>query len=300
MHLSTFTFLIDESGKNIRRNGLMSLAALTTVAVSMAVLGGALWSIYRLHQIAATIPRQFEIVAFTHLNTSRKEAEGLLERLHNIPEVATATLYPREKAWTDIQQEDNKTGTSLTGEVEQNPLPDRLDISAKNPAQTTMLAVALRDHTRFPELESIRDDRETLNRVLATSRLITNIGGVAALALFLATSFVIQNTIRLTVLARRREIRIMQLVGATSAFIRMPMVLEGIFYGITGAAVAAGVVIFVAKQLTHYINRIDSPVVSTLPPPVSPLIVLGLLVILGLIIGWVGSVLSLRRFLRRI
>jgi len=102
------------------------------------------------------------------------------------------------------------------------------------------------------------------------------------------------------VLARRREIRVMQLVGATPGFIRMPLVLEGIFYGVTGAMIASGVVAMIVYQVTIYTSRYMTPLAQDMPPPVSFGVVVLLMAGIGMAIGWMGSVLSIRRFLKRV
>src|SRR5207248_7909378 len=138
----------------------------------------------------------------------------------------------------------------------------------------------------------VLEDRETLDQVLAISRLIRNVGGAAAILLFLATALVIQNTIRLTVFARRKEIHVMQLVGATRGFIRLPMVLEGVFYGVVGALVASGFVLLTAQQTSRYAEQFHSPIMQSMPEAVGPGMVIGSLVAMGALVGWFGSALS--------
>jgi cell division transport system permease protein len=301
MSLSSIAFLCEEAFRNIRRNGLMSLAALTTVAISMAVLGGSLFALYRLHQFAEAQPRQFEIVVFLYNKVAREDAAQLQKRLSALPGVASVHLVPREEALVEMEEEDKRQGRriveALAGE---NPLPDRLDVRLSDPKQTAAFTALLRNPDRFPQVETVRDDRETLDRLIATSRLIRNVGGIIALLLFIATAFVIQNTIRLTVFARRREIRIMQLVGATSGFIRFPLVLEGIFYGVAGSVIASGTVILVLHQISAYVGRFQTPLAQGLPQAVKPLLIVAFLAALGAIVGWLGSALSIRRFLKRI
>ncbi len=292
---------MDEAGKNIRRNGLMSLAALTTVTIAMAVLGGALYLLFRLTQFAEAQPRQFEIAVFMQMETTREKTLEAQKRIASLPGVSRVTLYSREQALADMRQQDRERATGITDALgDENPLPDRLDVHLDDPAQTKVFAALLRDRKTFPDIEAVRDGHETLDRLLATSRLVRNVGGVIALILFAATVLVIQNTIRLTVFARRREIRIMQLVGATPGFIRLPMTLEGIFYGIVGAAMAGGLVLFVVYQVSQYTSRFQTPLAQSLPSAISPWLMIGMLTLLGGLIGWLGSLLSIRRFLKRI
>ncbi len=301
MSLSSLSFHIEEAGKNIRRNGLMSLAALTTVAVSMAVLGGALFALYRLHQLVEAQPRQFEIAVYVHSSTSRDDAQELRSKIARLPGVAHIALFTKEEAMRDLEDKDRQGGTSIAAEIEgANPLPDRLDVRLEDPHQTAVISAALSDPARYPEIEKVRDARQEIEILFSVQRMIRNIGLAAGGLLFLGTAFVIQNALRLTIIARRREIRVMQLVGATPGFIRFPMMLEGVFYGAVGSLIAAGLVLFVANQLSTYAERIVSPLASMMPKAAGPSIVIGLMVGVGVLIGWSGSLLSIRRFLKRI
>ena len=117
MSLSSLGFLFDEAGKNIRRNGLMSLAALSTVAISMAVLGGALYFVYRLHQFADAQPRQFEIQVFLQTETPREKVMEIKRRIQTVPYVAHVTLYSKEKALADLEERDRTAGSAITEAV---------------------------------------------------------------------------------------------------------------------------------------------------------------------------------------
>ena len=301
MNLSSFSFHIEEAGKNIRRNGLMSLAALTTVAVSMAVLGGALFALYRLHQLVEAQPRQFEIAVYVHSSTSREDVEELKSKIAKYPGVAHVALITKEEALRDLEDKDRQAGTSLSAEIEgANPLPDRLDVRLVDPHETSVFSATLSDPAKYPEIEKVRDARQEIEILFSVQRMIRNIGLAAGTLLFIGTAFVIQNSLRLTIIARRREIRIMQLVGATPGFIRFPMMLEGIFYGAAGSLIAAALVIFVANQLSTYAERIVSPLANMMPKAAGPAIIIGLMVGVGVAIGWSGSLLSIRRFLKRI
>ncbi len=294
--MSTLSFLIDDAFKNIRRNGLMSLAALSTVTIAMAVLGGALFTLYRLDQLIETQPKQFEIIAFLQNETDRDTANEVKTKVEKLSGVDHVSLYTREQAFNEIKLKN----PALTEDVPDNPLPDALHIRLSDARQTASLHRQLSDQSVFPEVHTVKDSQETVERLYSIHTMVRNVGGIAAFLLFLATAFVIQNTIRLTVVSRRREIRIMQLVGATSGFIRFPLVLEGIFYGATGAAIASGIVLFVVAQFSGFASKIHSPIFEEMPAPIGPGIVVLVLVMLGAFIGCAGSLLSIRRFLKRV
>lgn len=294
--LNSFTFLLGESARGVRRNGIMSVAALSTVIIAMTVLGGAVFSLYRLHQFAQAQPRQFEIAVFMRYGLEREKAEDVRQRIRQLPEVESVTLYTKEQAW----KENNPLSGTVKDALEENPLSDCLQVQVRDPRTTARMSALFADSARFPEVEAVRDAHDELTKLFAIGRLVRNVGLGAAVLLFLATALVIQNTIRLTVHARRKEIRVMQLVGATPGFIKLPMVLEGIFYGAGGAVTAAGLVLLAAHQVSIYAGQFRSPLVQSLPPSVDPLIVLGVMACCGALVGWLGSALSLRRFLRRV
>lgn len=301
MRLSTLLFLLDEAGKNIRRNGLMTVAALSTVTVSLAVLGGAGYALYRVHQFAEAQARGFEMAVFFHVETPRDQAERVVQRIRQIPEVRSAVLYPKERALAEWTEEDREARGEITAALEgANPLPDRVDVMLKDPSLTAAIAQALRDPRRFPEIAKVNDERETLGRLLATSRLIRNIALVVGGLLFIATALVIQNTIRMSVHARRREIRIMQLVGATAGFIRLPLVMEALFHGLIGALIASCLVLFVVAQISAFASRYQSPLAAATPPAVDAYVVVSAMVAAGLLIGLVSGSLSVRRYLKRV
>ena len=236
MTFSGLAFLVDDAAKSIRRNGLMSVAALTTVTIAMSVFGGSLFAIYRLKQFADSQPRKFEILAFVRPKATPQQVEDVRARIAAIPGVADVKLYPMDQTLRDLQVEDRRQHTEIMASLDgDNPLPDRLDVRVSDPDITVGVSAQLRS-PRFPELEQVSDENDALAKLIALANVIRNVGGAVAILLFAATAFVIQNTIRLTIYARRREMRVMQLVGATPAFIRLPLLLEGIFYGVAGAA----------------------------------------------------------------
>jgi cell division transport system permease protein len=146
----------------------------------------------------------------------------------------------------------------------------------------------------------VNDANQEVRILLGFARVIKVLGTGIAIGLFIATLFIVQNTIRLTVYARRREIRIMQMVGATPGFIRLPLLLEGAFYGVTGAGIACGILAVCAQEIAHFVSELHSPLVGDVPSQLSTPDMLSGLIGLGALIGVFGSHLAMRRFLRQI
>lgn len=297
MGLSSAVFLTQECFRNIRRNGLMSLAALGTVTVALTVLGASLWTTHRIHEIAANQPHKFnEIDLFLRTDLERAQTLAVQAHLRQIPGIGRVHLVTREEAWSRLQSEE----PHLTEAIPNNPLPDKFEVEAANANQVDQLARTLRDRSQFPEVAQVNDASREVRTMLGFARVINVLGGGAAIGLFIATLFIVHNTIRLTVFARRREIRIMQLVGATPGFIRFPLLLEGIVYGITGAVIAGGIVLLCGHEVSLFVSQLHSPLVGEVPAQIGTREVLGGLIVIGGVVGLVGGSLSIRRFLKQI
>ncbi len=297
MKPNSLLFLVRECFLSIRRNGLMSLAALGTVTVALTVLGASLWTAYRVVEVAQQQPQRFnEIDVFLNVETERTQSLAVMERIRLLPDVSTVHLVTKESAWNYLQT----ANPSLTTALPDNPLMDKIEVEAKQVSHVDRLAAALRDTAQFPEAMQVNDGGQEVRKMLGFARLMRVIGGGAAIGLFVSTLFIIQNTIRLTVFARRREIRIMQLVGATPGFIRFPMMLEGLFYGVFGALIASGIILLAAREVSKFVADIHSPLLGDVPSRLTAPDMISGLIAIGALLGLLGSMLAMRRFLRQI
>lgn len=297
MGLNSLVFLIHECFLNIRRNGLMSLAALGTVSVALTVLGASMWMAYRIHEVAQQQPQKFDqIDVFLTPETDRVHTEALQERISHVPGVRSIVLVSKEMAWKRLQIGEPR----LTEAMPDNPLPDMLEVQPQRPSDVGALTRMFRDPAQFPEVHEVTDASSEVKTMLGFARVVKVIGGSAAIGLFIATLFIVHNTIRLTVFARRREIRIMQLVGATPGFIRLPLVLEGIFHGVVGAVIASAVVLVCGREVSRFIMHLKSPLIGDVPSLIGPLDVTAGIVAMGAFVGLLGSYMAMRRFLKQV
>ena len=297
MSLNSLLFLIREGYLNIRRNGLMSLAALGTVTVALTVLGASLWTAYRISEVAQQQPQTFNVIRlFFQPKLEREAALAFEKRLKLLSDVGDVRFIPKEQAWAELQPREGLSGEELPF----NPLSDAYDITATNASYVTHLARLLRDKTQYPEVDFVSDAGEEVRLLLGFARLVKVIGGSAAIGLFIATFFIVQNTIRLTVFSRRREIRIMQLVGATPGFIRFPLLLEGVFHGVAGGLISGSIILFAGREVGKYIAQFHSPLIPDVPSHLGPVELVGGLIAIGAFVGLVGSFFAIRRFLKQI
>lgn len=295
MRLRTWAYLVREAVTGLWRYRLLGLASLSTVAICLTVLASVVLLAVNLQHLASFVEAQVEVVAFLRRDFDRAQRGQLLASVRAIPGVADARFVTREEALARLKRQLGDRADMLEGleDPSANPLRDSVEIHLTTPAAAAAVVRALRG---MPEVAEVTHDQDVVDRLLSLTRLLRLMGLVLVVLLAVVTVFVIANTVRLTIFARRREIAIMKLVGATDAFIRWPFFLEGLLVGVGGALVAA----LVAALGYHYVVGMVTRALPFLPV-VEPQPLLAnltkLLVVTGALIGSLGSALSLRRFL---
>ncbi|HEY8449790.1 MAG TPA: permease-like cell division protein FtsX [Bacillota bacterium] len=296
MSIRTWAFLCGQALKGLRRNAFMTLAAISTVAVCLTVLAAVLLVAVNLQYMASFVESQVEVVAYVRPDFDRMWRDLLLRKIQAIPGVREAHFVTREESLERLKEQFGEHAYLLEGldDPTANPLRDAVEIGLTSPQHAAAVTQAVE---RIESVEEVSHRQDIVDKLLAVTRVIRAAGlGIVGL-LALATVFIIANTIRLTVYARRREIGIMKLVGATDGLIRWPFFLEGLILGVGGAMIAA------AAAWVGY-DRLVETLTTALPfVPVldeQPLVsnLAKLLLILGALIGAMGSSISLRRFLR--
>ncbi len=229
-------FFLSEVWRNFTRNLLMQLTAIGTVMVTIALLGAFLFTRETLGRIGDDVIRKIEISVFFADNVSAGDAKALVAKLGHDKRIASVAYI--SKADGLRQMRERLRGQIDTSLLTANPLPDALRVRVVNPENVRDVAAAIRKMSGVANVEYAQD---AVQKLLRISDVLGRIGlGIVVLLVFTA-AIIISNTIRLTVFARRREIAIMQLVGASGAYIRLPFICEGFIAGVLGAALALGV-----------------------------------------------------------
>jgi len=285
-------YFVREGIEGFRRNGLASVAAVTITMVTLMALGVALIVASTLDQLAGGVERKLQVVVYLRDGLRSSEVEAARARLSRLPGVTQVDYVSKDDALTVFQQ---RVGgrVDLREVLSHNPLPASFEVAADRPARLEAIARAA---AVLPQVEHASYGAETADRLLAVTRIVRLAGAVASVGLALVAVIIIVNTIRLTVFARRKEIEVMRLVGATAWFIRWPFVVEG---AITGAVAGCAALVLV----TGLYAWLAWATGGSLPflPLVSPLqVALHLawkLLLWGVLIGIGGSLLAVRRFL---
>jgi len=290
--LRTLEFQLGELFCNLRRNGLLTLAATMTVMFSLALFGVFMLVNLNVQEVLGQQARLAQISAFLKHDLSDEELASIRKQIEAIPGVAAVEYVSSQAGFERLRKTLN---LDMLNQFEgESRLPAKFAVRPVDPEQIDQVAKQLRGIKGVEDLQYGAPIVAKLNELVRQARRI----GWIALGLFgLATCAVISNAIRLTIYARRREIRIMQLVGATDGFVRAPFLLEGLFHGVVGAALAVGVSALLYDLFRNF-SQVVNPWLKLVGfESLMPGFALGLMG-LGMLIGAGSSLLSMHRFLR--
>jgi cell division transport system permease protein len=292
-------FFLREAMRAVRRNAAPSFAALATVVVTMLVLGVFIPIVQATNSAANSVRGRVLVDVYMKTNATTAEEARVRTELLAIPHVKSVQFESKQTAYAQQSKVDPQA-YQLLGT---NPLPDTFHVIPDNPANVLSVRNALTPTTPGggtgtidPAIQSVSNKKNDTKKILEVTNLVTITAAVLTVLLVLASVFLIANTIRLSLYARRREVEVMKLVGATDWFIRWPFVIEGVVVGALGALVAIGVLgitkVALLDPLANNWTLIAAP--RTLAFSALVAILLGA----GVMVSALGSGLSLRRFLQ--
>lgn len=294
MKISTAEYFVTESLNSIRRNGLMSLASLMTVALSLLILGVFTIIVMNLNHMASVLESQVQVTVYLQDTVKEAEVREIGTRITKLPGVTRVNFVGKEEALSRFKIRLGEQQGLLAELGEANPLPNSFEVKVDRPERVKPLALAI---AQLKGVEAARYGQEVIEQLFGLTRMVRIFGMVLILFLGLAALFIIVNTIRLTVFARRREIGIMKYVGATDWFIRWPFIIEGVLLGCLGAGISV-------VLLTQFYSMLTGQVYESLAflplLPKYPFLnyVNVFLICAGVVIGVLGSLISVKKFLK--
>lgn len=281
-------FLLSEAFTALRRNPWMTFAAITTSCMALFLTAGVAFAIRGVNQYAATLPSQFEIRVFMQDGVNKDDVTAAMVAVKKIPSVRTVVWTPRDKAWADFKKANPEYPTTGL----ENPLPEALTVTVDEVDKAPAIAEAL---AKVPKVAKdgvlyLRKEREMLSQALGFLRTL----GLSLGTLMVLTSAVlIYNAIRMTIVARKREFRIMRLVGANASTILVPLLIEGAVVGMVGGLLASGLIQGTHWYLTEQFKAFSGIVQMG---PLTYREVVTLLLVAGAIYGLVCSTLAIRDY----
>ena len=303
--MSNFFYFIKEALVNFKRNWSTSLGAVITIFLSLLVIGIFMVGGLVINNVVGSVEDKVAIQVFIADDAEQSDIDALSTYCNNLDAVSTVSFTSKEQALVDFQE----SMTSNPEIIEQldgaNPLPASIDIELADAQQVEDVADQILSNEIFLRIcdepddptSSIKYGQKTVERLFQLTNYVRYVM-IALVALLVFVTFIfINNTIRLAILARRKEIAIMRLVGASNGFIRGPFIMEAIFQAVIGVALAIGVIEVIKATI---LPRVTSAL-SWLPVTLTSheyLIIYLILLGAGLFIGVVGSLISMRRHLK--
>jgi cell division transport system permease protein len=288
-------YVVKETASNLWRNRIMTLAAILTVAISLS-LAGAAWLLKQgVARADVRWKNGVELIVFMQPGASSSQIGAVGQELRADPLVRSFTWWDQKKSLVEFRQlfrGDPALEQSVTAASQ---LPPSYRVVPRNPDNVATLTSYFGAQAG---VRSVNSDTQLARQIASLSRAAEYVMWALAVILLSCSAALILNAIRVAVFARRREVAVMKLVGATNWFIRVPFMMEGLAQGLVGAAVAAGVVIATQFGLNTMFDDIGSTLFRASSVSGHDVILTEILVVLaGAVIGTVGSALGLRRFL---
>ena len=288
------SYFFSETATNLRRNLLMTVAAVSTVAISLLLLGGVAILHMAVRNMTYSWEAKVEVSAYLTEDITEGERQALETELTDLPQVQDVFYVSSADALEEFKQI-FENQPELFETLDEDSLPASYRIKLHDAEDTETVAALVRGR---PGVDDVRYGGSIIKTLLRVNSLLRTITLVLAIILMAAAAALIANTIRLGIFARREEIGIMKLVGATKWFIRIPFMLEGVFAALVGAIIAGSIVLaanlFLFPRMGEAFQFLQQVFTFTSGEIIQVLLALAAG---GVIVGLVGSGMALRRFL---
>lgn len=302
--MSSLIYFFKESLTGFTRNLSTALGSIVTIFLSLLIIGIFLVGGAIINNTVSSVEDKVSITAYIDDSAEQSDIDAVMKKLEGMQGVENVGFTTKDQALENFQN--SMSSTDIVDQLDgTNPLPASIDIELSDPQMVESIASQIASDSQFKEIcdnpqdpsDSVKYGEDSVDRLFSLTNYIRYVGiALIALLIFIALVF-INNTIRLAILARRKEIAIMRLVGASNGFIRGPFLMEGAVHAVIGSALAIGAI--------ELLRRFALPKVSTalmwLPIELPGSVYLGiyaLMLVFGLIIAGIGSLLAMRRYLK--
>ncbi|NLG32938.1 MAG: ABC transporter permease [Syntrophomonadaceae bacterium] len=292
MRFRNFIYFFVEAFKSIKRNRILSIATMTTVAICIMILGIFVLMSLNAGNFMRELESDLEIIAFVDKEIEESRIAKIEEEINEISGISSIKFVPREESLVRLQEKFGDIDYNLAETLGENPLPHTYEIKAVNAQDVPGIALQLKD---INGITKVKYGQDIVERIFSVTKWVRIVSLVLVVFLLLGAIFLIATTIRLSVYARRKEIALMKLVGSTDWFIRWPFFIEGIVLGAVGSIIS---VLILASGYTAILENTE--LLIFLPLIRSPGVLMKFYITLfatGIFIGLLGTFISLNRFL---
>jgi cell division transport system permease protein len=297
MKINTFRIFSRDAIQNIWRNSWMSLASISSVVAVLVIIGLILIFMVNIQYVASIVEDTIELKAFLEVDIGQDEINGIKAQLETNEKIDNITFESKEQALEKFSEQIGDRKDLISGLEENNPLQNSFILSIKDPSEANVIAETI---ANIEGVEEVKYGEEVVDKVLQSTKFIRTFTIIITLILATVSIFIISNTIKLTVFSRKKEINIMKYVGATNWYVRWPFLIEGAILGLIGALFSLLLLGYSYYYFTGMAQNTALSIISNSLVPAGEMIsqITLYFIIAGVVIGVVGSILSIRRFLR--
>ena len=292
--IRTFFRHLLESIKSLKRNGWMTVASVSAVTITLTLVGVFMAVIMNATKLAEDIEGNVDVSVFVDIGTNEKDMKNLEKQLKEIDHVKSVKFSSKDQELKKIQDAMGNSWSLFEGD--NNPLYDVYVVQTSEPSYTKQVS---QEAGKLANVSRADYGGTSSDKILKLAGTVRTWGLAAAALLLFIAMFLISNTIRITILSRQKEIQIMRLVGAKNGYIRWPFFLEGGWIGLIGAIIPVLLITFGYQEVFRMLNpSLLRSHYSLIQPQDIVWKINALMAGIGIIIGSLGSIISLRRFLK--
>ncbi|MBR3181233.1 MAG: permease-like cell division protein FtsX [Eggerthellaceae bacterium] len=300
--MSSFVYFFKQSLQGFARNLSTTLGSIITIFLSLFIIGVFLVGALVVDNIVKSVENEVSITAYIADDARQSDIDATEEYIQGLEGVSSVTFTTKEEALENFRN--MSSNAAIVDELGGNPLPASINVELSDPQLVQQVANEIESSELFAKIadeenpaDSLKYGQRTVERLFSVTNYIRYVGLALIILLVFISLVFINNTIRLAIMARRKEIAIMRLVGASNGFIRGPFLMEGALHAVIGALLAAGCIELLRQFALPRLQQSLAFLPISIDGSTFLLIYLVLLVA-GLIIGLIGSAFAMRRYLK--
>ena len=288
---------IRDSFKGVFRNFSLSLASISCITITLLVVAISIILSYNVNNFTTLVEKDVTIVAFLDVDVDDDGREKVLSEIKKIDNIESVTFESKTKISEEMMESSEVFKNIMQNwTTEENPLQDTYTIKVKDIEKIGDTAKKIGE---LDKVSVVKYGEGMVEQLISVFDIVKNISIGMVIALIIVTAFLIANTIKITIYSRKREIEIMRLVGASNINIKIPFIFEGFFLGLFGSIIPVLLTIYAYATLYEKFNgQLFSPFIKLIEPTPFVYLVSVLLIIIGVIVGMIGSLKAVKKYLK--
>ncbi len=288
---------IRDAFKSVFRNFSLSLASISCITITLIIVAVSIVVTFNVQNFTKEMEKDLTIVVFLDTDTTEEEVEEIRDKLESMSNVESLTYQSKASVKEEMSQENEVFNEVMsTWDDEDNPLKDTFQVKVKVVERISNTAKKIE---KIDKVSSVKYGEGMVDNLIEAFEAAQNVSYGMVIALILVTVFLIINTIKLTIFSRKREISIMRLVGASNFTIKTPFIIEGMVLGLLGSIIPILIVCFGYIALyNHFDGYLYSRMITLIEPEPFIYMVSGIVLVIGIIVGMIGSASAVRKYLK--